>query len=139
MKTNPYLVLGLAPTASDTEVRHRYRRLVAESHPDKHAGSPLAEARLKDLNAAYAELADPTRRAALDERMRAETIVRVTPAPTPMPSPIEEWIKAVDSPTVKMWMKAARSLTEDTPPLVQFLAVAAGAYAGIRIDAQRPR
>ncbi len=57
---DPYMALGLAQTASDTELRARYRALVREAHPDTmHArGVPdgcvkLANERLAAINKAY--------------------------------------------------------------------------------------
>jgi DnaJ like chaperone protein len=60
---DPYLVLGLAPTADRDEVRRVYRRLVAEHHPDRliAKGVPeelidVATARMAAINRAYAQL-----------------------------------------------------------------------------------
>ena len=57
---SPYSVLGLAPGASDAEVRQRYMKLVSETHPDRlmAAGAPpaiikAANAKLAAINAAY--------------------------------------------------------------------------------------
>lgn len=57
---DPYLTLGLAPTASADEIKSRYRKLAREHHPDRHiaAGVPeemvaLATERLARINAAY--------------------------------------------------------------------------------------
>ena len=60
----PYEVLGVDPSASDEEVRQRYRRLVAANHPDRLMGQGLPEEfvavatrKLAAINAAYEELA----------------------------------------------------------------------------------
>ncbi|MEJ1161548.1 DnaJ family molecular chaperone [Prosthecomicrobium sp. N25] len=60
---DPYGILGLAREASDEEVKRRYRRLVAENHPDRHfaKGLPpeaiqLLNDRLQELNNAYATI-----------------------------------------------------------------------------------
>jgi curved DNA-binding protein CbpA len=66
---DPYSVLGVARTASDTEIRAAYRALVAKYHPDRHQGNPLEElagARMAEINRAYKVLSDPARRAAFD-------------------------------------------------------------------------
>ena len=62
-KADPYVVLGLAPSADRDEVRRVYRRLVAEHHPDRliARGVPeelldLATARMAAINAAYARI-----------------------------------------------------------------------------------
>jgi DnaJ like chaperone protein len=63
---DPYLVLGLAPTADRDEIRRVYRRLVAEHHPDRliAKGVPeelidIATARMAAINRAYAQLTRP--------------------------------------------------------------------------------
>lgn len=57
---SPYAVLGLAPGASDAEVRAHYLKLVSETHPDRlvAAGAPpaiikAANTKLAAINAAY--------------------------------------------------------------------------------------
>jgi DnaJ like chaperone protein len=69
---DPYLVLGLAPTADREEVRRVYRRLVAEHHPDRliAKGVPeelidVATARMAAINQAYRQITGP-RRPAID-------------------------------------------------------------------------
>ncbi|MGQ5702496.1 TerB family tellurite resistance protein [Sandaracinobacteroides sp. A072] len=65
---DPHSVLGVAPGATETEIRAAYRRLARDHHPDRHMaeGTPpefirVAEARMAAINAAYAAL---TRKAA---------------------------------------------------------------------------
>ena len=60
---DPYLVLGLDPSADRDEVRRVYRLLVAEHHPDRliAKGVPeelldMATARMAQINAAYARI-----------------------------------------------------------------------------------
>ncbi len=55
-----YAALGLAPSASDAEVKRTYRRLMNEHHPDKLVGKglpdsmrELAEERTREIGAAY--------------------------------------------------------------------------------------
>ena len=61
--SDPYLILGLSPNASDDELRRSYRRLVREHHPDRliAKGVPeemlaLATGRMAAINAAYEAL-----------------------------------------------------------------------------------
>ena len=42
-KKTPYEVLGCSPSASDDEVKRRYRELLAKYHPDKFIGQNLDE------------------------------------------------------------------------------------------------
>lgn len=60
---NPYLVLGVSPEDDFSEIRRRYRKLVAEHHPDKLIARGVPEAlhaaaneRMAALNAAYAAI-----------------------------------------------------------------------------------
>jgi DnaJ like chaperone protein len=60
---SPYEILGIAPDASDAEIKAHFRRLVTELHPDKliaaGAQPPLvkaATAKLATINAAYEEI-----------------------------------------------------------------------------------
>ena len=72
-----YDTLGLAPTASASEVREAYRRLAREFHPDRTVGSAAGSDRMPQINEAYRVLSDPGRRAVYDAERRG--------APTPRP------------------------------------------------------
>lgn len=66
---DPYLVLGVARTATAAEIRAAYHELGAKYHPDRHQGNPLEElasAKMKEINRAYQILSDPAGRAAFD-------------------------------------------------------------------------
>ena len=57
--SDPYKVLGVSPTASDDEIKKAYRDLARKYHPDKYAGSDLAELaeeKMKEVNAAYEQI-----------------------------------------------------------------------------------
>ena len=56
---DPYKVLGVAPNASDDEIKSAYRALARKYHPDKYADSDLkdlADEKMKEVNAAYEEI-----------------------------------------------------------------------------------
>ncbi len=63
---DPYQTLGLTKTATDEEIRKAYRKLAKEHHPDLNPGNKEAEARFKDISAAYTLLSDPEKRRAFD-------------------------------------------------------------------------
>jgi DnaJ-class molecular chaperone len=63
---DPYQTLGLTKTATDEDIRKAYRKLAKEHHPDLNPGNKAAEARFKDISAAYALLSDPEKRRAFD-------------------------------------------------------------------------
>ena len=57
--TDPYKVLGVAPTATDDEIKKAYRDLARKYHPDKYRDSDLADLaseKMKEVNAAYEEI-----------------------------------------------------------------------------------
>jgi len=57
--TDPYQVLGVAPTASDDEVKKAYRQLCKKYHPDANVGKPdaaQAEKKFMEVQQAYEEI-----------------------------------------------------------------------------------
>ncbi|MDO4357425.1 MAG: J domain-containing protein [Clostridia bacterium] len=56
MIQDPYQVLGLSPNASDDEVKKAYRQLAKKYHPDLNPGDKNAEAKMKEINAAYNQI-----------------------------------------------------------------------------------
>ncbi|KZS57762.1 hypothetical protein A4G26_15210 [Mycobacterium kansasii] len=58
---DPYSVLGVPPTATQTEITHAYRRQLRRCHPDLRSGKPDsgADERLRQVLAAYRVLRDP--------------------------------------------------------------------------------
>lgn len=66
MTTDPYAALGLAKSATSEDIKKAYRKLVRTSHPDLHPDDAGAEARFKDITAAYDLLKDPETRARFD-------------------------------------------------------------------------
>jgi curved DNA-binding protein CbpA len=65
---DPYAVLEVSPTATQTEITHAYRLRLRSFHPDTRSPLPSngADERLRQILAAYALLRDPTRRADYD-------------------------------------------------------------------------
>lgn len=56
---DPYKVLGVAPDASDEEIKKAYRALARKYHPDKYRDSDLADLaseKMKEINAAYEQI-----------------------------------------------------------------------------------
>ena len=56
MVQDPYKVLGVAPGASDEEVKKAYRELTKKYHPDLNPGDPSAAEKMNDINAAYDQI-----------------------------------------------------------------------------------
>ena len=61
-----YKTLGVARNASADEIKKAYRKLVRETHPDKHPDDPAAEERFKQIAQAYEILSDPEKRQQYD-------------------------------------------------------------------------
>jgi DnaJ-class molecular chaperone len=67
MARNFYDTLGVARTASDKEIRAAYRKLARQYHPDVNPGDKAAEARFKEVAAAYEVVGDPENRKKYDK------------------------------------------------------------------------
>jgi DnaJ-class molecular chaperone len=57
-----YQILGVSRDASEKEIKQAYRRLARKYHPDLNPGDKSAEAKFKEINAAYEVLSDPETR-----------------------------------------------------------------------------
>ncbi|HSM01761.1 MAG TPA: J domain-containing protein [Acidimicrobiia bacterium] len=67
-----YEVLGVAPDASQEEIKKAFRRLARETHPDANNGDRDREERFRLIAEAYEVLSDPQRRAAYDRGDRID-------------------------------------------------------------------
>jgi len=81
-----YKVLQIDPEAEDEVVQAAYRRLARKYHPDV-ADSPEAAARMAAINAAWAILKDPRRRATYDVERAHVTRSNAAPASPPHHAP----------------------------------------------------
>lgn len=81
MESSYYIILGLEPSATATEIRLAYKKLAMQYHPDRNPGSKDAEEMFKLINEAYHVLSDPLKKTRYDNH--------VTPqAPT---APVDTW------------------------------------------------
>jgi molecular chaperone DnaJ len=62
-----YQILGVNRNASGKEIKQAYRRLARKHHPDLNPNDKSAEARFKELNAAYQVLSDAEKRKKYDK------------------------------------------------------------------------
>ncbi|HWM34578.1 MAG TPA: DnaJ domain-containing protein [Pseudolysinimonas sp.] len=80
LAASPYEILGVAPTASDAELRRAYRQKLREAHPDTGG----AAAHFHRVQHAWEQVGTPDARAAYDRGGRASTAApSFAPAPPP--------------------------------------------------------
>jgi molecular chaperone DnaJ len=64
---NYYDTLGVKRDASDKDIKQAYRRMARKYHPDVNPGNKSAEAKFKEVNAAYEVLSDKEKRQKYDK------------------------------------------------------------------------
>ena len=74
-----YAVLGVSPASEDVVIRAAYRALMRRYHPDADPSSEASQ-RAQAINAAYAVLSDPERRARYDGSLAAQGLIKPEPA-----------------------------------------------------------
>jgi curved DNA-binding protein CbpA len=78
-----YGLLGVSFSASASEIRHAYRELSRQYHPDKtHLPSDVATRRFQILNEAYATLSNPERRLHYDRSIGYSSVSVVRSIPS---------------------------------------------------------
>lgn len=65
-KRDYYEVLGVAPNATEEEIKRAYRELAKRYHPDRNPGDEEAAQKFKEITEAYEVLCDPEKRARYD-------------------------------------------------------------------------
>jgi len=67
MPENYYLILGLSPQATISEIKRAYRRLAKQYHPDHHGPDTVPFLTIQE---AYSVLSDPARKKSYDRSLR---------------------------------------------------------------------
>lgn len=71
---NYYNTLGIAPNASEDEIKKVYRSLAMRFHPDRNQ-APGADARFKAIAKAYEVLSDPAKREEYNQSLNHRIII----------------------------------------------------------------
>jgi len=66
LSSNPYSILGVSRSASESEIKKSYRRKAKSLHPDQHPGDKAKAEAFKKVSSAYEILGDETKRAQYD-------------------------------------------------------------------------
>jgi curved DNA-binding protein len=66
-----YQILGVERKASPEEIKHAYRKLAMQYHPDRNPGDKAAEERFKEINEANQVLSDTQKRTRYDQLGRS--------------------------------------------------------------------
>ena len=66
MARDPYQVLGVAKTATTSEIKKAYRRLAKKLHPDLNPGNAKIAEQFKEVASANDILSDPDKRRKFD-------------------------------------------------------------------------
>jgi len=81
VKRDYYAVLGVSPTSEHVVIQAAYRALMRRYHPDADPSVEAAE-RAQAVNAAYAVLGDPDKRARYDGSLAAQRLIKPETVPS---------------------------------------------------------
>lgn len=118
---NYYKMLGVPENASAEDIKKGYRRMAMKYHPDKNAGSLVAEEIFKKVQGAYDVLSDPSKRAMFDKQLRMQPkappkAAAAKEAPTSTASKAQKytWESFDEKPEVKTQPKQEERPREQT-------------------------
>ncbi|KNC87665.1 hypothetical protein SARC_00236 [Sphaeroforma arctica JP610] len=75
-KDSLYTIMGVSHSATQKEIKDRYRKLVVSLHPDKNLGKSDTTEQFAAINLAYETLGDETKRLIYNREYRIGTVAR---------------------------------------------------------------
>ena len=93
---NHYTTLGVPRDSTASDIKKAYRKLAMKYHPDKNPGNKEAEARMKEITAAYDAIGDDEKRAAYDRELLLDAGYHSSSTPSP-PSD-DDWYEERHAP-----------------------------------------
>ncbi len=79
---NYYEILGLSKNATQTEIKHSYKKLVKKYHPDLYSGDKnFAEQTIKQINEAYTILSNSEKKLVYDKTLKPTSNPYTAPEP----------------------------------------------------------
>ncbi|MFQ6132598.1 MAG: DnaJ domain-containing protein [Armatimonadota bacterium] len=111
----PYEILGVAETATEQEIKRRYRELVRQHHPDVSQEKSAAHARFVAIAEAYRVLSDAETRAQVDAILRQAPRRRPGWRPQPVLSPLARARLRFDERDYEQALLLCAEALESTP------------------------
>ena len=71
---DPYSVLGVGRNASDVEIKRAFRKKARQFHPDRNPDDASAEAKFKEVQAAYESIATAKDRNEYEQQQRMSSM-----------------------------------------------------------------
>ena len=103
MFSDYYKILGVAPNATDAQIKSAYKSLAKIHHPDKNIGNPNSEEIFKNIGMAYQTLSDPWKRMSYDFKREHLDNPNHPIAPPPLnPNRNKRWKAAAQPSNIKI-------------------------------------
>lgn len=113
MISDPYKVLGVAPGASDEEIKRAYRKLAKKYHPDMNPGDEQAARKMNEVNAAYEQIKNPEK-AQAEQQQQAGNPYGGSPFGGGYGDPFSAWYEAQER---AQRQQQQQYTTHDTPEM----------------------